>query len=451
MMKAFNTRSLLSAVAVAAVFATMAGGANAAPATSLLTTQQQELDKQALSLQNEPSVKAAREAATKLWSEQRTASTADAKATLNGAIDEVVYHSIRAGVADDPMQPKVAWTLAPPYRLGKHKIAGSRFAGDNPDRIYRYAAVDPGYKYEIRGKRGPKPAQHEFSFEATSAISLVSPPLVALFSKDVDVASDGSFVVTADSTPADGRRNHLQLAAGTKAVLFRDTVPDWSTDYNSITIKRLDGAADAGKPTARSHDDLLKSATAVIGAAAKGTIFLFDAADKHKANEIVPFVRPVTWGVPGNVIGMSRFSIASDEVLLITLLPSGANYVGIQLTDPWARSVDYWNQTSSLSNRQTRANADGSITYVLSAKDPGVYNWLDTGGLHDGMIITRWELFANPLPPGDAPQLVREARVVKLGELAAALPDGMAKVSSAQRKQQLKVRAVEYAKRVALK
>ena len=88
---------------------------------------------------------------------------------------------------------------------------------------------------------------------------------------------------------------------------------------------------------------------------------------------------------------------------------------------------------------------------MLSAKDPGVYNWLDNGGLKDGMIITRWELFAHPLPPGDVPQLVREARVVKLSERAAALPADMAKVTPAQRKQQMKTRAAEYAKRVALK
>ena len=452
-MKTLPAKFLLSVMVVAATC--LAADVNAAAKQSLLTTQQQALDKVAMSLQADSAVKAAREAAFKRWSEQHAATTADGKATLAGAIDELVYHSLRAAAADDPLRPVVGWTLAPPYALGalgKTKITGSRFAGDNPDRIYRYAAIDPAWHYEIRGKRGLRPAQHEFSFESTSSISLIAPPLVALFSRDVDVAQDGSFVVTVDSTPADGRRNHLQLPDGARAVLFRDTLPDWSTDYNSVSITRVDGGGGGDdRPAARSHDELVKSATAIINAAAVGTIFLFDAADKHPANEIVPFVRPVKWGVPGNVIGMSRFSLAADEALVITLLPSGANYVGIQLADPWSRAVDYWNHTSSLSNHQAKANGDGSITYVLSAQDPGVYNWLDNGGLHDGTILTRWELFANPLPPGDAPQLVREARVVKLSELAAALPDGMAKVTPAQRKQQLKTRAAEFAKRVALK
>ena len=255
MMKALNTRFLLSAIALAASCSALLGSANAAPSASLVTAQQQEMDRQALPLLNAPEVQKAREAAMALWGKQPGGVSADAKATLAGAIDEMVYHSLRAGVADDPTHPRVAWTLAPPYALKNAKVPGSRFAGDNPDRIYRYTAADAAYKYEIRGKRGHKPAQHEFSFESTSAISLVSPPLVALYSKDVDVAKDGSFVVTADSTPANGRRNHLQLPAGTKAVLFRDTVVDWSTDYNIITIKRLDGDDKSGKPAARSHDE----------------------------------------------------------------------------------------------------------------------------------------------------------------------------------------------------
>jgi hypothetical protein len=96
-------------------------------------------------------------------------------------------------------------------------------------------------------------------------------------------------------------------------------------------------------------------------------------------------------------------------------------------------------------------NADGSITYVLSAKDPGVHNWLDNGGVRDGLILARWELFPQPLPPGNADQLVREVRKVKFSELATALPADVAKETPAGRKLQLKTRAAEFAKRVALK
>ena len=86
---------------------------------------------------------------------------------------------------------------------------------------------------------------------------------------------------------------------------------------------------------------------------------IFNISWSKPANTLTPFVRPYDWGVPGNVIGMNRFSLDADEALVITLLPSSANYVGIQITDPWSRSVDYWNHTSSLSDRQAKKQKVG--------------------------------------------------------------------------------------------
>lgn len=439
---------LLSATAALVITAHASFGFAAPPVTSLLTLDQQAMDRQAITLLNEPAIKAAREAAIKRWSEWPAAKTEDGKATIAAAVDEMIYHSLRAAAADNPSLPRVAWTLAPPYALNKAKVPGSRVAGDNTDRIYRYAALTPGYKYEIRGQRGAKPARHEFSFEATDSISLLHGPQVALYSRDVDVAADGSFVITADSSPtADGQRNHLTLPAGTEAVLFRDTVPDWATDYNRLTVVRLDGEL---KPQ-RSREELVADAVRIIGVAAEGTVRIFDAGWKHDANTINPFVRPYNWGVPGNVIGIDRFSLQKDEALVFTLAPTDANYLGVQLTDAWSRSIDYWHDSSSLSDQQTRHNADGSITYVLSAKDPGVYNWLNNKGVRDGIIITRWEKFTTLLPPGDAPQLVREVRKVKMSELASVLPKDMIKTTAAERRKLLKARYGEFIKRVALK
>jgi hypothetical protein len=42
----------------------------------------------------------------------------------------------------------------------------------------------------------------------------------------------------------------------------------------------------------------------------------------------------------------------------------------------------YWSRTGSMNMSQMAAESDGSFTYVVAHQDPGVYNWLDTGGLH---------------------------------------------------------------------
>jgi hypothetical protein len=83
---------------------------------------------------------------------------------------------------------------------------------------------------------------------------------------------------------------------------------------------------------------------------------------------------------------------------------------------------------------------------VVAARDPGVYNWLDTGGLNEGTYQTRWQA----LPPGvtSADKAVRDVRIVKLIELKGVLPTETVFVNAAERKKQLAIRAASYARRL---
>ena len=116
-----------------------------------------------------------------------------------------------------------------------------------------------------------------------------------------------------------------------------------------------------------------------------------------------------------------------------------------QVMDPWLRSPLYADRTISLSDHQARANPDGSYTYVLSPKDPGVYNWIDTGDLHDGITVIRWELLAKPAV---IDQAVREVRKLALVDLPGALPPEVPRVSAAERKQQQAERRADYELRI---
>jgi hypothetical protein len=62
---------------------------------------------------------------------------------------------------------------------------------------------------------------------------------------------------------------------------------------------------------------------------------------------------------------------------------------------------------------------------VIAHKDPSVVNWLDTAGYTQGTLAARF-LLADAAP---AP----EARVVKLAELASALPPDTRRVTAAER------------------
>ncbi|MET0985934.1 MAG: hypothetical protein ABW034_11055 [Steroidobacteraceae bacterium] len=436
-------RTTIAAVIAVAALTTLAFAAKPNPEPLLLTQDQQEVDALALSLRDAPAVKAARAEALERWQQLRSASTKDGKATVQGAVDEAVYATLRATAANDPANPRVIWTVAPPYDNGGEQVPGSRVGGDSPDRIYRAFAVDPKYTYEIHGQRRAKPSLAEFTFEAWPLPLIIGYPQATLTSKDIDVGADGRFVVTLDTQPTNGRRNHLQLLPGTATIFLRDTLSDWSSQLpNELVVKR------AGGPDATPRDSaaVVKQAAEQIRATATDTIKFIDWAWKDPANQITPLVRPQEWGVQGAVVSVNRFSIKNDEALVITVDRIGAKYIGFQLTDPWLRSVDYWAHNSSLSDRQAKATADGTFTYVIAPRDPGVHNWLDTGGLNDGDVLVRWEGISGKPAVEKA---VRSARLVKLTELSAALPPNTPRVDPSERKRLLAARTAEYRVRVA--
>ena len=82
-------------------------------------------------------------------------------------------------------------------------------------------------------------------------------------------------------------------------------------------------------------------------------------------------------------------------------------------------------QQTSLNNAQTKIDADGGVRIVISKKDPGVANWLDTTGRAEGTFVLRnYNATSAPVPT---------TRKVKFSELAKALPAGTTTVSPEQR------------------
>ena len=159
-------------------------------------------------------------------------------------------------------------------------------------------------------------------------------------------------------------------------------------------------------------------------------------------NAYMPFVRGGGWGFAAN----GNFRVGSDEALIVTLDPVGARYVGFDLTDPWLVSREHIAATGSLNNRQIQANADGTYTYVVAPQDPGVANWVDTGGLHEGKLLIRWQVLPASAKADGA---VREVKVVKVADLKGALPVGFKAVNPNQRQALRAARAQDYAHRYA--
>jgi hypothetical protein len=372
------------------------------------------------------------------------AATPGGAATIDRALEATAAAVAHQVLNDDPARPVLVWGVSAPHDWHGLAVPGSGYGIDNPDNVYRMAPVDGRLHYEVRGRMPPQAAT-QLSFTLTAApppgpFGREGPPVVAGLS-DIRTAPDGSFVITIGPEAADGRPNHLQTTPDTRRLVVRDTFAYWTRELPApLEIRRLDGPA-PGVPPALPEQALRVAVglrTQVPGWADYFRREVYSAP----ANTVpAPIRRDGGWGMAT----MAHFRLAEDEALVVRLDPRGARYLGFQLSDPWGIAPDYVTHASSRNNRQMQANADGTVTYVISLRDPGVANWLDTVGLRTGMLCIRWQ----GLPAGETGQrAVLAAGVVRLADIGKIAP-GLAAVDPDMRRQELAARAAAYARRLA--
>ncbi|EHB55500.1 hypothetical protein MycrhDRAFT_2694 [Mycolicibacterium rhodesiae JS60] len=426
------------------------------------SADQRDIDTKAVSLLGHPDVLAARATATERFRDSPEFAVPDAPATLVHTVDDLLFSSLQCAVISDPSRPRVLWTVRRPYRAGGQEFPGSHYGGDNPDRVYRLIGANSSYRYRITGRRHPThPSEDDLSFEAIPAPGIWGQPLVRLARGEIDIAEDGSFSVTADVTPANGRRNHLELPPKTDMIVVRDTLVDWASQVpNEVRVELLDGPQLAPL----SDGEVVRAGVEIFERSVSLALaFLANTLHASPVNQALVFQRPVKWGIAGGLFSANRFAVADDEALMITLDPLTAKYLVINACDPWTRAVPYDAHWASLNNVQAQPNSDGTYTFVLSPRDPGVHNWLDTGGLHTGTFTARWELMTDQPATTDSEsddekswsagtqvvdQAVRETRVLPVAEVAAHIPAGQSRVTPEQRQLLIAQRRAHYEVRV---
>ena len=422
-------------------------------ASALGTTDQQAVETLAIALLSSPALQKQKEESLRLFDADPAASTVDGKATLNNALNELTFAAALGAANSDPTHPKATWAYTAPRTWFGYQVPGSRWGIDNPDNAYRFITVDGTSRYEITGRlKQPGPVQFSFLlydtyFGENTKQKNLDEPISGLRDRDIQIEPDGSFKITLDSEPDNGRTNHIQSNADAKILLVRNTFDDWKNQNPlEVEIKRV-GGPEAAPPAKESElankaADYLKAGTSTLLSLKNKSAF--SSASEHVNSLSKPFLRGGNWGFASH----GSFKLGDDEVLLVTLDPVGAKYVSVDVTDPWLVSREHIRANGNLNNRQAEPNQDGTFTYVVSAKDPGIQNWLDTGGLHDGSILIRWQGLPESTQSADG--AVREVKVVKLAELPKLLPTDTVKVTPEQRVQLAAQRAASYAHRYSI-
>lgn len=416
----------------------------------LATDDQIKAEKLALRIIERPEVKAVRPQLVALLKRDTAAALSDGLAEIDRALDLWTMTLVMWELNADTARPMILWHVDnSSHGWFGHQFPGMGAAGDNPDHIYRGGFLDGHSTYEITGKMPANgPAQLSFEIfrgspgqtqitEQTSSTPDLGNQVSLIMSDYMTFADDGTFTVTVGPQVSDPGPNYLTLEPGVMTLAVRDVLSDWHQEPATVEIKRLSGPP-AGEPLS---EQLVAERVAVNlpGFVGFWSSFKTNWLGGIPVNGIVgPSPRAGGWGY---LVG-GRFNLADDEAIVVTIEDAGARYIGFMVDDPWMIiPVDAREHTVSLNNAQVQRNPDNSITYVLATTDPGVANWIDTAGLHQGLFIIRWQ----GVPPGaDPEQMVKQYRYLKLDELSSVIADTVPRVTEEERKEQVGKRARDY-------
>ncbi len=444
--------AVLAAMAVSAVaYAAYATARAIKDPPILAKPEQREREETALTIYRSAQLQAELAEVKQRFAASPLAQSTSGRSTIDRATEALAYHAALYAANYDTVHPYILWGTNAAHDWMGLKVPSSAYGLDSPDNIYRHATLDGAGRYVIRGtmhKVGPT----QQTFVVYRTIPGVTQTMNAeghmdeiagIKSEDVFFDARGNFTVTVDADPANGRPNHLQVPADEPGLhlMVRDSLADWSRELPyELTIERVDAPA---HDQPRSEAEMTRHATEILSSYSRFWLNWFETYVHAKPlNEIVqPWKRVQGWGMTQQ----GRFAFADDEAWVITLDPLDARFFDIQISDPWTKAVEYVHRTGSFNGSQPVANGDGTVTFVVSPRDPGVHNWLDTSGLTAGTFQVRWQA----MQPGTTGEgAVRDAKVVKFKDLRTHLPEDTRFVTKKERAAQLRKREDSYASRL---
>jgi len=406
----------------------------------IATEEQARFEREALAVLADPRMQETIADRRAYWLDKAQPSPAMRKA-FEWAWPEVVFGAIIWSLNTDAQRPGVVTITRLPHRLGGVEVPGSRWGIDNPDSVYRVIPIDGAERYVIRGKV-PDPRLTENYFTLWNAhMGTVD----VLDGKTLVLDADGRFEIFVDADEKGDRANHVRSSPEAVEFYIRDVIADWARERpNQLSIERLGSAP---KTPERSFDRKLADAQAMLTRNIDSTMRWNAQATTRPANGFdFTIDRDSDGALRNQIYIMGHFDLADDEALVIEIGLGGADYFLAPITNIWGTTNDIVDRTSSLNLTQSVRDDADSLTYVVSRRDPGVWNWLDPCDMPEGLLTLRWAEFAEGRP---GENFGARSKVVKLDALRDALPAGTRRVTPEERRQQQADRAASYAWRIA--
>lgn len=313
-------------------------------------------------------------------------------------VTEVLSGMSEFFVEGDADHPRMASIVNPARKL----------QGDNPDAIYHFAQLRGDRSYRVFGVRGEE-SYISFTVHSEAVDGGFNGRVLSdINDSEFTFGSDGSYeVIFSAEQPPDAAANWVQLDPEARMLIVRSYFLREQSAQNDPLVQVRIGIEVLGDvPPPPPLDDETLAARLSAGVAFLRQTTLGQALPT--AASPAPFMgkEPNTVGEPWSFrnagvdaagavdifYSMGRWDLGPDDALVMrgTIPPS--RFTNVMLWNRHMQTLEYVHRRSSLNSAQIQFDADGTYTVVVAHRDPGVPNWLDTGGHRVGTIFWRYLL-----------------------------------------------------------
>jgi len=328
-------------------------------------------------------------------------------------VTEVLSGASEFFMEADPDHPRMALIVSPARKM----------QGDNPDSIYHFTRIRGDRSYRVFGVRGEE-AYISFTVHAAALDGGFNGRVLAdINDSQFSFAPDGSYEIVFSAEPHDG--NWVKLDPDARMIIVRSYFLREHSAQNDprvavrIGIECLDDVPpppplDDETFAVRLRDGVAFLRQTTVGQPLPGTPspVPFVASEPNRVGQPWSF-RNAGVDAAGAVdifYSMGRWDLLPDDALVMRGTTPPSRFTNVMLWNRHMQTLEYVHRRSSLNSAQITYEPDDSYVIVIAHRDPGLPNWLDTGGHRVGTIFWRYLL-------PDSDPVMAECEVVPVDSL----------------------------------
>lgn len=266
-----------------------------------------------------------------------------------------------------------------------------KMGADNPDNYYMNAQISGEHEYKILGKRNTIDYISFHTQNGNYGTTGGLAPCGKLEDRELEIEKDGSFEIFVTRKPQG--KNWLKIEEETSLLMVRQTFADrFAEEPARLEIQNLSGISKPGPLTAEQMDHGLKKASMLVGGAS--LLFARWTRDFKKHINQLPQFDPEKSNAAGGdesiIYYHSYWRLEENEALIIEVQPPACDAWNFQLNNYWMESLDYRYHNICINKHSASYEPDGSVRLVISLRDPGMPNWIETAHHREGTMCWRW-------------------------------------------------------------